>query len=203
VKAEIKTALALRALGGTDQGGTTRTLWRRWPDGRSPNSAIVATLTEKSTDGTFAEPDAKVRAAAASAVAGIDTKLWWYSGVETLFFGLSLGSILVLVAIGSPSPSVSWGDQHGARELMMLGAYTTYVVLLLMPNHLGSRSRRHSGGVSRRRGCRRRARDDDHRRLYGRPLETLLARSASASCCSSSCGHCSPPTIAPCRRRRG
>ncbi len=54
--------------------------------------------------------------------------------IETLFFGLSLGSVLVLAAIGL---AITFGVMgvinmaHG--ELMMLGAYTTYVVQLAMP----------------------------------------------------------------------
>jgi urea transport system permease protein len=63
---------------------------------------------------------------------------------------------------------------HG--ELMMLGAYTTYVVQLLMPNHIGASiivavpaAFLVSGafGVAIERGI--------VRFLYGRPLETLLA----------------------------
>ena len=63
----------------------------------------------------------------------------FYAGIETLFFGLSLGSVLVLVAIGL---AITFGVMgvinmaHG--ELMMLGAYTTYVVQLLMPDHIGA-----------------------------------------------------------------
>ena len=59
------------------------------------------------------------------------------AAVETLFFGLSLGSVLVLVAIGL---AITFGVMgvinmaHG--ELMMLGAYTTYVVQLLMPSRI-------------------------------------------------------------------
>ena len=57
---------------------------------------------------------------------------------ETLFFGLSLGSVLVLIAIGL---AITFGVMgvinmaHG--ELMMLGAYTTYVVQVAMPGHVG------------------------------------------------------------------
>ncbi len=97
--------------------------------------------------------------------------------VQTAFFGLSLGSVLVLAAIGL---SVTFGIMgvinmaHG--ELMMLGAYTTYVVQQLMPNasarRCSSRCRPHfwsSGlvGIAIERGI--------VRFLYGRPLETLLA----------------------------
>ena len=86
-------------------------------------------LIDKSPDGTFAESDAQVRQAAAGAVATIDRWRSFYSGFETLFFGLSLGSVLVLIAIGL---AITFGVMgvinmaHG--ELMMLGAYTTYVV---------------------------------------------------------------------------
>jgi urea transport system permease protein len=94
-----------------------------------------------------------------------------------LLFGLSLGSVLVLAGIGL---AVTFGVMgvinmaHG--ELMMLGAYTTYVVQLAMPNHIGASiivaipaAFLVSGlfGVLIERGI--------VRFLYGRPLETLLA----------------------------
>jgi urea transport system permease protein len=96
---------------------------------------------------------------------------------ETLFFGLSLGSVLVLSGIGL---AITFGVMgvinmaHG--ELMMIGAYTTYVVQLLMPNHIGTSlfvaipaAFLISGlvGIAIERGV--------IRHLYGRPLETLLA----------------------------
>jgi urea transport system permease protein len=101
----------------------------------------------------------------------------FYAVLETLFFGLSLGSVLVLAAIGL---AITFGVMgvinmaHG--ELMMLGAYSTYVVQLLMPNHIGASvivaipvAFVVSGGVGIliERGI--------VRFLYGRPLETLLA----------------------------
>ena len=79
-----------------------------------------------------------VRDAAAAAVKSIDRRRTFYSGIETLFFGLSLGSVLVLIAIGL---AITFGVMgvinmaHG--ELMMLGAYTTYVVQMAMPEHIG------------------------------------------------------------------
>lgn len=100
-----------------------------------------------------------------------------YSGIETAFFGLSMGSILVLAAIGL---AITFGVMgvinmaHG--ELIMIGAYTTYVMQLLMPNHLGLSLALSipmaflvsgSVGIAIERGV--------IRHLYGRPLETLLA----------------------------
>jgi urea transport system permease protein len=176
VKAEIDSALALAALDGADPAARLRAVetlrTRVKPDVRNR----LAQLTE-SSDGTFVESDPEVRAAAAAAVAAIDNTLWWYSGVEMLFFGLSLGSILVLVAIGL---AITFGVMgvinmaHG--ELMMLGAYTTYVVQLLMPQHIAVSVLvaipaaflvSGAAGVLLEISV--------IRRLYGRPLETLLA----------------------------
>ncbi|MEH6530118.1 MAG: urea ABC transporter permease subunit UrtB [Photobacterium frigidiphilum] len=100
-----------------------------------------------------------------------------YSTVETLYFGLSLGSVLVLAGIGL---AITFGVMgvinmaHG--ELIMIGAYTTYVMQQLMPNYIGlslifsiPAAFIVSGlvGVAIERGV--------IRFLYGRPLETLLA----------------------------
>src|SRR6185436_19371046 len=125
----------------------------------------------------FVEGDQQVRQAAATAVHVIDRWRTFYSGIETMFFGLSMGSVLVLVAIGL---AITFGVMgvinmaHG--ELMMLGAYTTYVVQAAMPGHVGTSillaipaAFLVSGiaGVLIERTI--------IRFLYGRPLETLLA----------------------------
>lgn len=57
---------------------------------------------------------------------------------EKIFFGLSLGSVLVLAAVGL---SITFGVMgvinmaHG--ELIMLGAYTVWVIQQLLPNSIG------------------------------------------------------------------
>ena len=177
VKREIETGLALVALDGDDRQvrlSAIETLGTRVrPDVRSR----LAALLETAPDGAFAEPDVELRRAAATAVRSIDGALRVYQGVETLFFGLSLGSVLVLVAIGL---AITFGVMgvinmaHG--ELMMLGAYTTYVVQLAMPDRIGASilvaipaAFLVSGlaGVIIERTI--------IRFLYGRPLETLLA----------------------------
>jgi urea transport system permease protein len=128
-------------------------------------------------DGTYSEPDVRVRAAALDAVNRIKSWRNFYGGVETLFFGLSMGSVLVLAAIGL---AITFGVMgvinmaHG--ELIMLGAYTTYVIQLLFPAYIDASvliaipvAFLVSGavGVLIERGV--------VRFLYGRPLETLLA----------------------------
>jgi urea transport system permease protein len=137
----------------------------------------LAGLLERSADGSFAESDERVRQAAAQAVHAIDRWRAFYGVFETLFFGLSVGSVLVLVAVGL---AITFGVMgvinmaHG--ELMMLGAYTTYVMQLAMPNHIGAAILlaipaaflvAGTTGVILERTI--------IRFLYGRPLETLLA----------------------------
>ncbi len=115
--------------------------------------------------------------AANKALAQIEDKVAFYSFLETLFFGLSLGSVLVLAAIGL---AITFGVMgcinmaHG--ELIMIGAYTTYVIQLLMPNSIGASllvavpaAFVVSGlvGILIERGV--------IQFLKGRPLETLLA----------------------------
>jgi len=121
------------------------------------------------------EPE--VTKAAKSALDSIDVKLQMNRTAETLFFGLSLGSVLVLAAIGL---AITFGVMgvinmaHG--ELIMIGAYTTYLVQQAMPNAMDysllvavPAAFLVSGafGIAIERGV--------IRFLYGRPLETLLA----------------------------
>ncbi|MFA5984758.1 MAG: urea ABC transporter permease subunit UrtB [Methylococcaceae bacterium] len=134
-------------------------------------------MVEKDNEGQFLELDPDVRNLAAAALIKINHRLQFYSAIETLFFGLSLGAVLVLAAIGL---AITFGVMgvinmaHG--ELMMLGAYTTYVMQQLMPNNLGMSVILAIPaafvisalvGIAIERGI--------IRFLYGRPLETLLA----------------------------
>ncbi|MAY43422.1 MULTISPECIES: urea ABC transporter permease subunit UrtB [unclassified Neptuniibacter] len=123
------------------------------------------------------DSDAKVKAAASKALKSINQRIEFYGFIDQLFFGLSLGSVLLLAAIGL---AITFGVMgvinmaHG--EMIMLGAYTTYVVQLMMPNAIEyslwvaiPMAFLVSGlvGVLIERGV--------IRHLHGRPLETLLA----------------------------
>jgi urea transport system permease protein len=177
VRREMETGLALADLDGTDQDTRLKAIGvlrnRLTPEVLNRLKALL----EKTAEGADAEPDADIRAAAQHAVDRIESARSIYSGAETLFFGLGLGAVLVLVAIGL---AITFGVMgvinmaHG--ELMMLGAYTTYVVQTLMPNYIGwsiavaiPAAFLVSGltGVLIERSI--------IRFLYGRPLETLLA----------------------------
>ena len=177
VKKEIATGLALAALDGSDPKARLEAIDTLKSSVSQDVRNRLALLIEKSPDGSFSEKDDSVRQAAASAVASIDRWRGFYSGIETLFFGLSLGSVLVLIAIGL---AITFGVMgvinmaHG--EMMMLGAYTTYAVQLAMPGHIGISILvaipaafivAGLAGILMERTI--------IRHLYGRPLETLLA----------------------------
>nr|WP_234274490.1 urea ABC transporter permease subunit UrtB [Halomonas zhangzhouensis] len=114
---------------------------------------------------------------ARSALSGIEQKLKVNRAVETLYFGLSLGSVLVLAAIGL---AITFGVMgvinmaHG--ELIMLGAYTTWAMQQLLPGQPGLALIlaiptgflvAALAGIAIERGV--------IQFLKGRPLETLLA----------------------------
>jgi urea transport system permease protein len=107
----------------------------------------------------------------------IESRASFYNLLETVFFGLSLGSVLLLAAIGL---AITFGVMgvinmaHG--EMIMLGAYTTYVIQLAFPSMIeyslliavpAAFIVSGSVGIIIERGV--------IRFLKGRPLETLLA----------------------------
>lgn len=122
-----------------------------------------------------------VAQAAASAITSIQSNLAMWSMVQNAWYGLSLGSVLLLAAIGL---AITFGVMgvinmaHG--EMVMIGAYTTFVVQeiirtsypglfdysLLMAVPLAFLVAGALGVVIER---------SIIRFLYGRPLETLLA----------------------------
>ncbi len=143
------------------------------PDARN----TLLRLVEQDGDGNYLEPNPVIRARATALLQNIESKVEFYELLETIFFGLSLGSVLLLVATGL---AITFGVMgvinmaHG--ELIMLGAYTTYVVQQLMPGNIAlsilvaiPAAFVVSGlvGIVIERGV--------IRFLHGRPLETLLA----------------------------
>ena len=134
---------------------------------------ILTEVAEKS-EGAVAE-------SAGRAITAIKRMLSFWDGVQNIWYGLSLGSVLLLAAIGL---AITFGVMgvinmaHG--EMVMLGAYTTYVVqqvilsvapglfdfslLIALPMAFLVAG---AVGFVLERGI--------IRFLYGRPLETLLA----------------------------
>lgn len=127
------------------------------------------------------EADADVKVALQAALAKVEASLEWGNRLGAIFSGISLGSILLLVALGL---AITYGLMgvinmaHG--ELMMIGAYATYVVqgvfqkyfpgafdwYLLAAVPVAFMASALMGAALERSVI---------RFLYGRPLETLLA----------------------------
>jgi urea transport system permease protein len=156
---------AIRALAQSDTGAT-RTL-------------LLAIVEKK--DGKFVESDDEVRAEAQRSLAGVERRLATGDIAARVFSGVSLGTILLLAALGL---AITYGLMgvinmaHG--ELIMVGAYATYVVQNLFRQYAPGAFDWYlvcavpaaflvSGlvGVALERTV--------IRHLYGRPLETLLA----------------------------
>ena len=94
-------------------------------------------LLDIDAEGIPIEKDEKVRERALVAKESIELKISFYEVLQRIFYGLSLGSILLLIATGL---AITFGVMgvinmaHG--ELIMIGAYTAYVVQLLLPNSI-------------------------------------------------------------------
>ncbi len=168
VKTVMESALAISTLAQNDQQKHLDAIAMLQ---QSMNPAALNALNN------YRPANAQLEKAAAQAIQSINDRKDLYSIVETIFFGLSLGSVLALAAIGL---AITFGVMgvinmaHG--ELMMIGAYTTFVVQTLMPNNIGASiivaipaAFIVAGlvGIAIERGV--------IRHLYGRPLETLLA----------------------------
>ena len=142
---------------------------------RGDTEALGVLLAFKDTDSL------KLRLAVQAAVDSIQSSLAWWGALQNVYYGLSLGSVLLLAAVGL---AITFGVMgiinmaHG--EMMMLGAYTAYVVQQIIAPLAPSLMEWSllfavpaaflvAGGVGilLERGI--------IRFLYGRPLETLLA----------------------------
>ena len=136
-------------------------------------TVLIARLAE--------EDDAEVKSALQGSLRKVESALAWGDKLGAIFSGISLGSILLLVALGL---AITYGLMgvinmaHG--ELMMIGAYATYVVQGLFQKYLPGLFDWYLlaavpvafmasalMGAALERGV--------IRFLYGRPLETLLA----------------------------
>lgn len=128
------------------------------------------------------EPDPGVRTALRAALREVQARLAWGERLGLLFAGLSLGSILVLAALGLAITFGLMGVINMAHgELIMIGAYATFVVQTLFRQHLPEAAfgwylvaaipvaflASAAVGAAMERSV--------IRWLWGRPLETLLA----------------------------
>ena len=133
--------------------------------------SLIDQIAQKTTD-------PQVKSAADSALSAIHTRLAMWRVAQNLWYGLSASSVLLLAAIGL---AITFGVMgvinmaHG--EMVMLGAYSTYVVQSVLPPGLQNWSLAFAiplafvvagvVGIAIERLV--------IRYLYTRPLETLLA----------------------------
>ncbi len=141
---------------------------------------LLAALLERTPDGGYAEPDAAVREEAKRSMQAIDGRFILPQVAGTVFYGLSLGSVLLLAALGLAITFGLMGIINMAHgEMLMIGAYATYVVQSLFRQYLPDAFDFYPlaavpvafmasalVGVALERSV--------IRHLYGRPLETLL-----------------------------
>ena len=181
---EIKSLLMLThatvQLGSADKP-TRLAAIRALAESRDPaTKTLLLPLVEKK-GGEFVEADGELRSAAELSLRAIESRLATGEMVGRVFSGVSLGSVLLLAALGL---AITYGLMgvinmaHG--ELMMIGAYATYVIQNLFRSHLPGAFDAYlivavpvafaaAGlvGMALERSV--------IRFLYGRPLETLLA----------------------------
>lgn len=150
----------------------------------STNTSLKPTLQkmlDKNPDGSYIDPDVSVRVAAVATLNAIDSREARTEFIGNLFYGISLGSVLLLTALGLAITFGLMGIINMAHgELLMIGAYTTYMCQLLFRKFCPGAFDAYllvalpaafivAGGVGivlERTVI---------RWLYGRPLETLLA----------------------------
>ncbi len=170
VHALIQTARQLDALQNGDSQSRLDAIDTLGINTREPVVQALQKLTDTTDDPAVAD-------AAAASLAEISQRIAVFKQVETVLFGLSLGSVLAMAAIGL---AITFGVMgvinmaHG--EMIMLGAYTTWAVQqafpvivefsLLLAVPLAFAVAFLVGVVIEFLVI---------RHLYGRPLETLLA----------------------------
>ncbi|MEJ7687194.1 MAG: urea ABC transporter permease subunit UrtB [Variovorax sp.] len=175
IKAQLELVRAASMLSSTDR---TQRLAAAKDLGESRNPDTKLLLNQRLAD----ETDGDVKAAIDASIRSIDGALVWGDRINAIFSGISLGSVLLLAALGL---AITYGLMgvinmaHG--ELMMIGAYATYVMQGLFQRFLPEAAfglylvaaipvaflASALVGAVLERGV--------IRFLYGRPLETLLA----------------------------
>ena len=138
-------------------------------------------LLGKDEKGEFLEKDPTIRKSASQAISSIERRQFFINQAANLFYGLSLGSILLLAALGLAITFGLMGVINMAHgEMLMIGAYSTFVVQNLFKEYLPGFFDWYLVaaipiaftvsaiiGIILERSV--------IRHLYGRPLETLLA----------------------------
>ena len=143
--------------------------------------SVLEALLKKNENDEFLESDLEIRDNAEKALSSIERRQFFINQTANLFYGLSLGSILLLAALGLAITFGLMGVINMAHgEMLMIGAYATFLIQNLFKQYLPDFFDWYliaaiptafivSGvvGIIMERSV--------IRHLYGRPLETLLA----------------------------
>ena len=135
IKALLTLAHAQANLGNSDPAARMAAVKALAQTSSPTIKSVLLPLTEKA-----GEADDKVRYEAIAAVKAIDSRLALAENIGRVFSGLSLGSILLLAALGL---AITYGVMgiinmaHG--ELLMVGAYATYGMQSLFRAYLPDR----------------------------------------------------------------
>ena len=181
VRLELETALALVEMSSDDQELRISAVRSIGSSGNQNFLPMLESLLEKDEQGNFVEENAELRQAGQMAISRIKWHNRFVTTLQNLFYGLSLGSVLLLAALGLAITFGLMGVINMAHgEMLMLGAYATYVTQELFKQYLPSYFSWYLlaavpiaflvsclvGMLLERLVI---------RHLYGRPLETLLA----------------------------
>ena len=181
LKARLKLVRAAHQLASDDRASKLEAIAALGGSDNAATRLLLLPLVEKNPDGQYREPDDELSAAAERAIRAIDSSQRKGELAGAVFTGISLGSVLLLAALGL---AITYGLMgvinmaHG--EFLMIGAYTTFLVQNAFRSHLpvafdwylaaalpaAFASAFVVGVVIERTVV---------RYLYGRPLETLLA----------------------------
>ena len=138
-------------------------------------------LVDKNEKGEYLENDPEIRKTASKAISSLERRQFFINQAANFFYGLSLGSILLLAALGLAITFGLMGVINMAHgEMLMIGAYSTFVVQNIFKEYLPeffdwylipaipiAFTVSAVIGIILERTI--------IRHLYGRPLETLLA----------------------------
>jgi len=178
-KESLELAIAQIDLAGDDHAKKLAAVETIGASGELGLKPVLEQLISHTTADT--EQNKALKTAAASALTSLETKELFIRIVRDLFYGLSLGSVLLLAALGLAITFGLMGVINMAHgEMIMLGAYTTFVVQSFFAKHAPGALDWYLPcavpaaflvcmgiGIALERAV--------IRHLYGRPLETLLA----------------------------
>ncbi len=181
VRDALTLALALTQINSPQKQIRLKAIAELGESGNNQFISLLKPILSKDADGQFNEKDGEIRKAAQAAIGDIQHHVVMVRSVQDLFYGISLGSVLLLAALGLAITFGLMGVINMAHgEMLMIGAYATYVTQNLFKFYLPGAMDWYLPaavpiafaaaclvGILLERCV--------IRFLYGRPLETLLA----------------------------